>query len=236
MALMDLIGMTGIQFFGKMSASISHDLKNVLAIINENAGLLEDLCLMANKGKALEPARLKRLAEDVKHQIRRGDRIITSMNTFAHSADIDSVPIDLRELLGLLVELSSRYASMRGVSLEVDRPCDSIMATTSPFILLNLMWHCLDYAMTAAGPTKTVELTAEKTPDGARLHFRKLAGIGTVAGTFPAEPESTLIRVLNAQIRLDPDSMEVIVSLPAGFKGTDNVFNRNHGDTIGGMP
>ena len=33
----------GLFFFGKMSASISHELKNVLAIINENAGLAEDL-------------------------------------------------------------------------------------------------------------------------------------------------------------------------------------------------
>ena len=108
MAHMDLIGLSGIQFFGKMSASISHDLKNVLAVINENAGLLEDLCLMAEKGKALDPVRLKRLAGDVKNQIRRGDRIISSMNTFAHSADSESVTIDLRELLGLLVELSLR--------------------------------------------------------------------------------------------------------------------------------
>ena len=213
MALMDLIGMTGIQFFGKMSASISHDLKNVLAVINENAGLLEDLCLMADKGKALEPARLKRLAEDVKHQIRRGDRIITSLNTFAHSADRESVAIDLRELLGLLLELTQRSASMQGVSLAVDRPSDPIMATTSPFLLLNLLWFCLNYAMKAAGPEKTVEITAEKTDDGARLHFRKLAEMGSGAGSFPAEPERLLTGVLNAQIQLDPDSREFVVSL-----------------------
>ena len=39
------VGLGGIQFFGKMAASISHEIKNVLAIINENAGLLEDICL-----------------------------------------------------------------------------------------------------------------------------------------------------------------------------------------------
>lgn len=219
MAHMDLIGLSGIQFFGKMSASISHDLKNVLAVINENAGLLEDFCFMAEKGKSLEPARLKRLAEDVKNQIRRGDRIITSLNTFAHSADRESVTIDLRELAGLLVELSLRYASMRGIGLEMERPGDSIMVTTSPFILLNLLWYCLDYAMRAAGPIKAVELAAEKTADGARLRFRKLAGMGAVAGSFPAEPEHALMRVLDAQIRLDPDSQEVVVSLPGRGQG-----------------
>jgi signal transduction histidine kinase len=216
MARMDLIGKCGIQFFGKMSASISHDLKNVLAVINENAGLLEDLCFMSAKGKPLDPARLKRLAEDVKHQIRRGDRIITSLNTFAHSADRDSLPVDLRELLGLLLELAQRSASMQGVSLAVDRLPDPIMATTSPFLLLNLLWFCLDYAMKTAGPEKTVEITAEKTDDVARLHFRKLAEMGSGAGSFPAEPERLLTGVLNAQIQLDPDSRELVVSLRGG--------------------
>ena len=37
-----MIAREGFQFFGKMSASISHEIKNALAIINENAGLLED--------------------------------------------------------------------------------------------------------------------------------------------------------------------------------------------------
>jgi signal transduction histidine kinase len=219
MAHMDLIGLSGIQFFGKMSASISHDLKNVLAVINENAGLLEDLCLMAEKGKSLDPPRLKRLAVDVKNQIRRGDRIISSMNTFAHSADSESVTIDLRDLLGLLVELSLRSASMRGVNLEINRPSDSVMVTTFPFVLLNLLWFCLDFAMTAAGSGKTVELAAEKTADGARIYFRKLAGMDAAAGSFPAEPENALMRVLNAQIRLDPDSREVSVSLPDKVQG-----------------
>ena len=70
------IGNAGLEFFGKVSASISHDIKNVLAVINENAGLLEDFCLMAEKGKPLDPSRLKRLALDVKEQVRRGDGIV----------------------------------------------------------------------------------------------------------------------------------------------------------------
>lgn len=52
--------LSGIQFFGKMSASISHEIKNVLAVINENAGLLEDICFMADRGKPIDTPRLKK--------------------------------------------------------------------------------------------------------------------------------------------------------------------------------
>jgi len=56
---MDINGENALKFFGKMTASISHELKNVLAIINENAGLLEDLCAMAEKGRPVDPVRIK---------------------------------------------------------------------------------------------------------------------------------------------------------------------------------
>ena len=33
----------GLRFFGKVNASISHEIRNALAVINENAGLIKDL-------------------------------------------------------------------------------------------------------------------------------------------------------------------------------------------------
>jgi len=115
-------GQAGVRFFSKMSASISHDIKNVLAVINENAGLLDDLCLMVARGKPLNSDRVKRLDGDIQEQVRRGDQIVTIMNRFAHSADSESMPVDLGERLYLLEALSQRAATMRGVRLEVQRP------------------------------------------------------------------------------------------------------------------
>ena len=83
----EVISETGLQFFGKMSASISHEMKNVMAIINENAGLLEDLTVMAEKGMPIDPQRLRTQASRIMKQIRRGDDIIKGMNRFAHSVD-----------------------------------------------------------------------------------------------------------------------------------------------------
>jgi C4-dicarboxylate-specific signal transduction histidine kinase len=213
-------GQAGVRFFSKMSASISHDIKNVLAVINENAGLLDDFCLMVARGKPLEPDRVKRLAGDIQDQVRRGDQIVATMNKFAHSADSESMPVDLGELLDLLAALSQRPASMRGVRLEIQRSDAQVSVTTSPFVLLNLLWLCLDYAMTASGPRKTLEIAAEKTNAGARLCFRKLAEMGTAARPFPGEPEYALVRMLNAQIRLDTDSKEVAISLPDDIQAT----------------
>ena len=78
---------TGLRFFGRISAAVSHDLKNVLSIINEKTGLLEDFCMMANRGGAVDLARIDAIAAQVKTQVARADQLIRRFNQFAHTTD-----------------------------------------------------------------------------------------------------------------------------------------------------
>ena len=208
-------GRAGLEFFGKVSASISHDLKNVLAVINENAGLLEDVCLMAERGKPMDPSRLKRLALDVKEQVRRGDGIVTGLNRFAHSVDKSATEVDLLEILDLLAALALRSAGMRGVLLEVNRSRGPVTVATSAFVLLNLLWLCLEHAMTSTGPARTIELVAEHAANGACLKLRKLEGLKNAADTaFPAEPAKALCRALNGELSINAQAHEISVQVP----------------------
>ena len=90
----DIISETGLQFFGKVSASISHEIKNVLAIMNENAGLLEDYTRMLENGKPINTERFKTLAGKVLKQIQRADGIVKRLNRFAHSVENFAISVD----------------------------------------------------------------------------------------------------------------------------------------------
>ena len=118
----EIIAREGVQFFGKMSASISHEIKNALAIINENAGLLEDFMLLAEKGRPIDPERLKSLAGQVMKQVKRADDLVKRMNRFAHSADEPSKNIDLGETLELITSITQRLASRREARVELVMP------------------------------------------------------------------------------------------------------------------
>ena len=59
-------------FFGQATASATHEINNVLAIINEYAGLLGDLAAGAEAGRPLDPARLTKTAGSILRQIKRG--------------------------------------------------------------------------------------------------------------------------------------------------------------------
>ncbi len=214
----DVIGETGLRFFGKMSASISHEIKNVLAIINENAGLLEDLTLMADKGVALDPERLKTMAGMLSKQVQRADGIMKNMNRLAHSIDESVMSVDLGEILGLVLSLSGRFASRRGVTLSLKPSAVPVTITTNPFFMENLIWRCLDFAMDAAGKGKTVGLISEELENGARIRFTGLQGIAeSMSNRFPGEREKALLSLLKAEIDADTEAGELVVVLPGNI-------------------
>ena len=204
----------GLQFFGKISASISHELKNVLAIINENAGLLEDLTLMADRGVPLDPARLNAMAAGVKKQIGRADTIIGNMNRFAHSADQPVATVDLAQTVELAMAVTARFAAMQGIKINLKLPDNPVALQTTPFFLMNLIWQCLEFAMSAGGDEKQVELVAEETDGSVRIRFRRLAGLSqALLDDFPSDREQYLLDMLAADLTVDEGSGALILQL-----------------------
>ena len=142
------VGEAGLAFFGKVSSVACHELKNVLAIINENNGLLEDITFMAGKGKAIEPERLGRICEGVAKQIRRADELLQYMSRFAHSVDQFEGEIDLEDCCRLVVFLARRLTTARKLTVEVETEGGEVrLAGANPFLVENLVWTALLEAM-----------------------------------------------------------------------------------------
>ncbi len=216
MSLADTVNETGLKFVGKICASISHEFKNVLAVMTENAGLVEDLCLMTdNKGIPLDTKRIITLARRILYQIERADSIADTVNKFAHSMDEVKQRIDLRDSLALVVCLSERIISVRGITLSVETGVKPVKITTNQFVLQNMVWLCLDFAMNSAGEAKTVSVVVEEQENGALLRFAGLKKLSAIpAGSFPAEKERAFLKLLHAEIRTDVEREEFLLILP----------------------
>ncbi len=210
----DIITETGLQFFGSISASISHELKNVLAIVNENAGLLEDFTLMADRGKPIDPARLKIMAAAVKRQVGRADEILKNMNRFAHSIDQTTLTVDLDQMFELFIALTARFAAMRGVRVDLQLPASPLTIPTAPYFLMNLLWLCLDFSMSASGDEKRVELVVKETENSVQIRFQRLPGLSAaLLETFPSDREKNLLAVLEAALTAEPENEAVVLRL-----------------------
>jgi signal transduction histidine kinase len=211
---LDVVAEMGLQFFGRISASVSHELKNVLAIVNENAGLLEDLACMANRGKPIDPSRLIKMADAVKKQVGRADEILKNMNRFAHSIDQPTEIVDLNRSIELVIALSARLAAVRNVKVDLQVPAAPPKIRTSAFFLMNLLGLCLDFSIAASGGGKRVEIAVEETEKGVQIYFRQLADLRkSMLANFPSDCEKQLMAILKATLTAEPECQAMVLRL-----------------------
>ncbi len=210
----DALGEAGLRFFGKVSASISHEIKNVLAIINENTGLLEDLSFAAKKGSAIDPERLNKACLQFTKQIQRADTIMKNMSLFAHSVDLFDGQVNLHELTVLVANLAGRPAAMRKLTLLVEPPLTPTIFSGNPFLLQNLIWLCLEFTFGAAAAGSTLLLSPGK--DDAGLYLR-IGGIDNLGPDFSSHMPTGLPGLqiaLGAKLSADMQTKELILRLP----------------------
>ncbi len=203
-----------VRFFGTVSASISHEMKNVLAIINENIGLLEDLAEFAENGRPIDPERMKRACRNMTKQIQRGDRIMKNLNTFAHSTDHDHAPVDIYQVAALMVQLAERPAALRSVSLSVMEPAEQIVLHTDRFLLEQCIWLCLRSAVERTETGTELQLLLEKNETGCILLIKGISGDAashqkSVTGIIP----QPMARLLGATVQFAADNHELSLIL-----------------------
>lgn len=172
-------GHEGIAFFAKVSAVISHEMNNVLATMQENAGLLQDHLNLAAQGRELSTESLQRAATRMKAQVERGQDIVAAMNRFAHSGDEALGEVDLGETLEMMCFLFGRPAASRGVRLETRAPSSQATILTYPFLLEDVLWRCLDFATQHTSDARCCTIAAGAGHD--EKVMVEIGGLGSVA-------------------------------------------------------
>jgi C4-dicarboxylate-specific signal transduction histidine kinase len=155
----------GLAFFGRMCASISHEIKNCLAVINEQNGLHEDLLMLQKQGREPDPERIERINRTIGEQVQRMDGIIKRLNRFAHSPDNVEERIDLGEMCAYVAELCERFAANRGVVVSCDAH-GSVATKAQPFLVTHLLVECLQGVFAAVSSGATIALQIARTDQG----------------------------------------------------------------------
>ena len=160
----NLFGYDSLAFFGRVNASISHELKNIMAIISETAGLLSDLSEMASTGTPVDPDMLKNSADSIMEEIQRGFTTIRQMNRFSHSVDAPIVSVDLTELLDMMCNLST-YLAFSGTVRLAPQEGSQQLVETCPFILQAVIYEILVQHFKNAGPDSELDIAVRSRPD-----------------------------------------------------------------------
>lgn len=130
-------------FFGKVTASVTHELQNVLAIIRESSGLMEDIVLM-DEGSPELGERLRKSLKTIKSQVDRGVQLTSGLNNFAHTSDHVEMHVNVVELIERLVSLTGRLAKLKGVHVSVAGGEKQPTLLTDPVLFQQIVFLCVE--------------------------------------------------------------------------------------------
>jgi len=151
-----------IGFMGKVTASLSHEIKNTLAIINESVGLMGDLLRQdAPDDWPLYP-RLTNLLASIEDQVQRSADVVRRLNQFAHSMDKSFVELDLNETVRQTVTLAQRFATLRRVNLGTQLESKPLPLQGDPFRLLYVVFGFIERAINCSPREAEVKVKTER--------------------------------------------------------------------------
>jgi C4-dicarboxylate-specific signal transduction histidine kinase len=152
-----------LAFSGVITASLSHELNNVFAIINEHNGIIDDMLAAAKQGAPIDEKKLQRSSQKISVQLERGKELIKRLNRFAHSSDYDIAEVQLNDLIQAIVALSQRLAGLKEMSLEYKPdPVEAITINTNPYHLQQAIFICFQIFMINPENNRIVSTSARK--------------------------------------------------------------------------
>ena len=183
-------------FLGKLTAVITHELRNVLAIIKETSGLAEDVLAMADQASSPHGERLTKALSGIGRQVQRGNELIDGLNHLAHTPDTAVAQVELNDQATQMSVLAQRLAKQKKVSLEAVPSEVNPSAVTNPLglqmVMLSAIECCLE--VSPAGASVSVEPGSKDGKPAIAFCRRGADGDPHVAPELATSPGWTALR------------------------------------------
>ncbi len=187
----------GLGFSGAITASVTHELNNVLGTIDQLSGLLEDLAYSIREGKSVSGDQMNSISERITKQTERGTTLTKRLNSFAHASDHEYLNCNLYEIIENISALTNRLARAKKAEIVVASPEKEIFLWTSPFLVMHIVFVIIksllpmvkrdtgiQIILTGNESESVISLSLEH--DGTDNHLDVDEDIRSLAGQLPA--------------------------------------------------
>lgn len=200
------------RLMGRLTASATHEMQNILATIRESSGLMEDLLAMGG-GDFAHAERFRKGLSVLSEQVERGMMLSEQLNYCAHAVEPSPAGCDVNEAARALIGLSRRQAARGRVGLVLAPGRSGLRTALRAVEVMELLSLALDCALPLMPRDSELMLSVEELGGLAVL---RLAGPG-FAALRQAECFAELergARSLGVGLGPDPAGMGILLSLP----------------------
>lgn len=200
-----------LAFFGKIIASLSHEIMNTVATGKELSGLLEDLSFVSRKnGVPIPLDRMESIAGKLIHQAERGEILIRRLNKFSHTVD-DSVRIeDLKNLVSDMIDLCQRFALLRQVELKADLSGIGFTTAVNPFTFQQVIFIVVHSMITSCEKDEKVQVIFNVEEDLCKIPVSRISGGGRPALD---EASSRILKYLLSELNAKMEQKDETIAL-----------------------
>lgn len=185
---METSGGREAEFIGRITASATHEMRNVLAIVKESAGLIEDLVHASSRsGGTPYGDRILKATGRIDAQVARGAEIVTRLNRFAHSADASGGRVDLAEEAREVAFLAQRHARAKSQALEARTTGGPVWLSANSLHVQMGLFEAVAFCLGDLPEGATLEVRVDGEANGARAD---LAGTAQAGVSLPRPSQS----------------------------------------------
>jgi hypothetical protein len=186
----------GLRFLARQTSTQSHELTNVLNIINEFVGLLNDMVGAFACGRSIEPARFKEIVAKTQRQVQRGETIIRGINQLAHSVDSIIGTLPLAELNARVTFLAGRLLRLDRARLTVSQPEPDVALVGYVLGYQQAVLTAMELALEAGAENHALELRFETSPNNVEIIIE--ADVPLDPSAAPREHERALQELVSS--------------------------------------
>ena len=149
-------------FIETVAASLSHEINNVFAIINELSGLLSDYVASDEQNRPVDMARMKSVLQKIEKNVERGTGHVKQLNRFAHSIDPSTREMDAGRIVSQVAGVCLRLARLRKFDLAAAVPSAPVKVTGSPFELQHMVFRLIEAGLACSDQGAIIKLVLKE--------------------------------------------------------------------------
>ncbi len=156
---------------GQLAAGVAHEINNPLALINETAGYVKDLFMIKQQYK--EETELVEHIDSIIDAVERCGTITRQLLGFARRFDVQTQPIDLKDMVSDVLNFHKKEAEYRNITIHVDIPETIPLIETDRGKLQQIILNLVNNAFQAIDNGCFLDIRAEMDgPEHVRLFIR----------------------------------------------------------------